>query len=86
MANKDKEFVLYDCWSDYPGAGRVTDRQVAKYARKRLKFWDCFNPTKVALDAQTSRYIRFKVLNKDDLPKNPNWKFSFPNESKKKGR
>lgn len=86
MANKDKEFVLYDRWSDYPGVGRVTDRQVAKYARKRLKFWDRFNPTKVALAALTAQDILFKVLDKDDLPKNPNWKFSFPNESKKKGR
>ena len=87
MANKDKEFVLYDRWSDYPGVGRVTDRQVAKEVRKRLKFWDGFNPTKVSLAALTAQDILFKVLDGDDLPKDPNWKFSFPKEPrKKKGR
>lgn len=88
MANKDKELVLDNPSDNHAGDNRdrVTFRQIAKFAIKRLKFRDRFNPAKIAIAALVTQDIMFGMIDEDKLPKNPNWKFSFPNNSKKKGR
>ena len=72
---KDSEFYIGDFSSDYPGVGVVRDIDVAKHARKHMRFIDRLNATKVACAALVSQNILFGVIPKEVLPTNPNWKY-----------
>lgn len=72
---KDLEFHVGDFSSDYPGVGVVRDIDVAKHVRKHMRLIDRLNATKVACAALVSQDILFGVITKDNLPKNPNWKY-----------
>lgn len=83
MTKKDRYYEVGGFWSDYPGVGIVKDVDVAKYARKHLRFMDRFSVTKVAQAALFSQDILFKVIGNDELPKAKNWKFKFHDYEKK---
>ena len=83
MTKKDRYFELGNLESDYPGVGIVKDTDVAKYAKKHLRFVDRFSVTKVAQAALFSQDILFKVIESDELPKAKNWKFKFTDYEKK---
>ena len=70
-----KKVWKHDCYSDYPGVGRVYDSDVGKYAFKHLRFIDKFDPEKVGNAVLLSQSIFFGVIGKDELPKKKNWKF-----------
>lgn len=61
-----------ESWSDYPGVGKVTDKDVADFALKHLKFWDRFDPKKVAQAGLWSQLYLFKVV---EEPDKENWKY-----------
>lgn len=73
---KDSEFQVGDFSSYYPGVGVVMrDIDVAKHVRKHMRLIDRLNVTKVACAALVSQDILFGVISKEELPKNPNWKY-----------
>ena len=62
-------------YADYPGVGKVYDRDAAEYAVKHLRLLDRLDPIKVGLATLDSQAILFGVLTEKDLPKKKNWKF-----------
>lgn len=60
-------FYLDDnCYSDYPGKGKIYDRECAIYAMKHMRFIDRFNPEKVGMATIIAQSILFGVI---DEPK-----------------
>lgn len=64
-----------DGWADYPGVGKVYDRDVAKFAKQHLRLIDRLDIRKVTEAVIMSQDILFKVFTEDELPKKKNWKF-----------
>lgn len=59
-------------WIDYPGVGKITDLDVAKFTIKHSHVWDWFNPILMICYAQFAYSMKMKVI---EEPKDPNWKF-----------
>lgn len=72
---KDLEFYVGDFSIDYPGVGVVRDIDVARHVRKHMRLIDRLSTTKVVLAALVSQIILYGAIPKEDLPKNPNWKY-----------
>ena len=64
-----------DTWSDYPGVGKVYDKDVGKFAFRHLRFRDRFDPEKVGAAVIWSQSIMFGLYDTDELPTKKNWKF-----------
>lgn len=62
-------------YSDYPGVGKVYDKDVGKFAFQHLRLRDRFEPEKVGYAVICSELILFKVITEDELPTKKNWKF-----------
>ena len=61
-----------DCYADYPGVGKVYDKDVADFVVKHLRFIDFFNPKKIAVAAIYAQLMLFGV---EEMPKDPNFKW-----------
>ena len=73
--NRKKKLWKHDCYSDYPGVGRIYDADVGRYAFKHLRIRDRFDPEKVGNAVLLSQSIMFGLITEDELPKKKNWKF-----------
>lgn len=71
--NRKGYYQLGSNWADYPGVGRVTDKEVADFTIKHMSLFDrLFRPRKVAMAALCSQDILFRVL---DEPGAKRWKY-----------
>lgn len=69
--------VLKDYFADgyavYPGVGKVTDKEIAEFTLKHMTLFDkLFHPKKVAIAAQISQNLLFRVY---EMPKAEKWTF-----------
>ena len=64
-----------DNWADYPGVGKVYDKDVANFAKRHLRLIDRLDVRKVTEAAIMSQDILFGLFTEDELPKKKNWKF-----------
>lgn len=67
MIKKKRYFPTKDgrshCWSDYPGVGRVYDKDIADFTIKHVTLFDrLFRPWKIAEGAITAEGMFFKVI------------------------
>ena len=73
---KKLENMRYDNnWIDYPGVGKIYDKDVAKYAQKHLHWWDRFDIRKVTEAALMSQTILMGVAKPEEFGDRDNWKF-----------
>jgi len=79
MAKSKKAKMIEADWettyADYPGVGKIYDKDVGRFAFKHLRFRDRFNPEKVGFAVINSQLMLFKVFTEDEIPKKKNWKF-----------
>jgi len=61
-----------DGYADYPGKGKIYDKDVAKLVSKHLRFFDRFNVRKVV---EAGIYAQLMLMGVVEEPKKKNWKF-----------
>lgn len=61
-----------DGWADYPGVGKITDRQVAAFVKKHTHWWDRLDYHFMCDCAQAAFGMLAKYI---EEPKKKNWKF-----------
>lgn len=60
-------------WIDYPGTGKITDRDVWNHVRKHTRWFDFLNPRLIVHYALMSQmYLMGDVLEEKS---DPNWKY-----------
>ena len=62
-----------ETWIDYPGVGKITDRQVWEHVRKHTRWFDFLNPRLIVHYALASQNHLMGVY--EEEPNNPNWKY-----------
>ena len=66
----------YGGWIDYPGVGRIYDKDVARYAAKHLHWWDRLDIRKVTDAVLCSQTILMEVAAPEEFSNGKkNWKF-----------
>jgi len=65
--------LLADGWINYPGIGKITDKQVADLVMEHTTLFDrIFKPRKIVVAGLLAQNILMKII---DEPKDKNWKF-----------
>lgn len=59
-----------DNYIDYPGVGKITDEEVAKFVKEHTHFWDRFDYHKMSDAALEAQLFLMKVI---EPPKKKRW-------------
>ena len=72
MPKKKNKGFAYEGCIDYPGVGRITDRDVYELVKKHSSFIERLDPRKMTEMTLLGQCVLMKVI---EPPKDPNWRF-----------
>lgn len=70
-----EENRYFNGYADYPGVGKIYDKDVARYAAKHLRWYDRFDIRKVTEAVLYSQMILMGVAKPEEFGNDEHWKF-----------